>query len=86
MLPFVPRSCEREPVHTQVHKTGPVFGKLACLLLMVDLLLACLLTWLFPASFIDAAADYTPPSPSTPRQQLREKPLQNGDATRWAEL
>lgn len=71
----------------QVHKTGAVFGKLACLLLVVDLLLARLLTWLFPASSIDAAADYSPPppSPSPPRQQLREKLLQNADATKWAE-
>ena len=39
-----------------------MFGKLACLLLVADLLLARLLSWMFPASGIDTAADYAPPT------------------------
>lgn len=46
----------------QVHKSGPLFGKLACLALVADVLVAALLRWLFPESSIEAAAEYPVPS------------------------
>lgn len=48
----------------RVHKSGPLFGKLACLALIADMLVAALLRWIFPESTVEVAAEYPTSSPA----------------------
>lgn len=58
----------------RVHKCGPLFGKLACLILIADVLMAAFLQWIAPVSSIEAAAEYQEATLPTANAHKRKKP------------